>query len=637
MDFALTGTINKFTVSKARGGGLSDHIWWIGEGRAAEHHVSVGFVDEAGSRFVVTRTRDGSANTPLGEAIARLSSSVGKADSSLDALMQTTLIRDELISALSLDLPEQARFAAVRSAIGAIAGPDHAERTNAVLSEARVSLTTEQTRSRGIQDEIGRGLGRLTDARTEAGRSSDLAEALRLIDATVPEVAGRPRAESARAYLADRKSALARLTLARANASAIAQEAAFLASDAYRDARADAEAVLQRAEAAVAATLQKLALAERLIEAEKLADVYAAHLAALVEHGTALGTEQEHCPLCDAVRSDAEFAAAIARTRARLVGRGDRLAVALENGRSARAELVQEESIRTEAAAALEKLVKRTSSLEASRSALHEMYQAAGFEFGVEDLETAERVAGEEQQRLVALERALLILGASEAAERITIMEGRLAELRNQAEDAAGKVADAERVVEVARQIDSAARTVSNEILMEQFDTVMPLLKELYRRLRPHADWTEIDSDFGGKVRGSLNFTVGTGHNPQFLFSSGQRRAAGLAFLLAVHLSRPWCRWRSLLLDDPVQHIDDYRALNLVEVLASIRQSGRQVIVAVEDAALADVLCRRLRSTATEPGRRIDLGRSSDGTVGVEATMDVAPMPRCALRKAAAS
>ena len=61
-----------------------------------------------------------------------------------------------------------------------------------------------------------------------------------------------------------------------------------------------------------------------------------------------------------------------------------------------------------------------------------------------------------------------------------------------------------------ARQIDASAKSVANQILAEQFDTVMPLLKELYRRLRPHADWTDIESDFGGKVRGSLNFTVGT-------------------------------------------------------------------------------------------------------------------------------
>ena len=132
--------------------------------------------------------------------------------------------------------------------------------------------------------------------------------------------------------------------------------------------------------------------------------------------------------------------------------------------------------------------------------------------------------------------------------------------------------------------------------------------------LRPHADWTEIDTDFGGKVRGSLNFSVGEGRNPQFLFSSGQRRAAGLAFLLAVHLSRPWCRWQSLLLDDPVQHVDDYRALNFVEVLRSHPPIGSSSpVVAVEDAALADVLCRRLRSIQTEPGRRYDLNHAADG------------------------
>ena len=100
----------------------------------------------------------------------------------------------------------------------------------------------------------------------------------------------------------------------------------------------------------------------------------------------------------------------------------------------------------------------------------------------------------------------------------------------------------------------------------------------------------------------------------QFLFSSAQRRAAGLAFLLATHLSRRWCEWKTLLLDDPVQHIDDYRALNLVEVLAAIRRSGRQVIIAVEDAALADLLCRRLRSSIGEIGRRFELQTSKTGT-----------------------
>ena len=129
------------------------------------------------------------------------------------------------------------------------------------------------------------------------------------------------------------------------------------------------------------------------------------------------------------------------------------------------------------------------------------------------------------------------------------------------------------RALEAAKQINRANKLVANELLAEQFETVLPLLKELYFRLRSHSVWREIETDIAGQIRASFNFTVGDGKNPQFLFSSGQRRTAGIAFLLSIHLSRPWRALNTLLLDDPIQHIDDYRALNLVGVLAAIRRS----------------------------------------------------------------
>jgi ABC-type cobalamin/Fe3+-siderophores transport system ATPase subunit len=104
--------------------------------------------------------------------------------------------------------------------------------------------------------------------------------------------------------------------------------------------------------------------------------------------------------------------------------------------------------------------------------------------------------------------------------------------------------------------------------------------------------------------------------------------------LLAVHLSRPWCKWQSLLLDDPVQHIDDYRALNLVEVLAAIRRTNRQIIVAVEDPALADLLCRRLRSATGDIGRVFEIHTSKTGAAEIASARDIYPMPRLVLRSA---
>ena len=134
-------------------------------------------------------------------------------------------------------------------------------------------------------------------------------------------------------------------------------------------------------------------------------------------------------------------------------------------------------------------------------------------------------------------------------------------------------------------------------------------------------------------MRRFLSLKVGDGLNPQFVFSSGQRRAAGLAFLLSVHLSRGWSNLNTLVLDDPVQHIDDFRALQLIEVLAAMRQDGRQIICAVEDAALADLLCRRLMSNHEENGRRVDIDLDPLGSTHIAKVQDVPPVHDGVLRR----
>jgi len=155
-------------------------------------------------------------------------------------------------------------------------------------------------------------------------------------------------------------------------------------------------------------------------------------------------------------------------------------------------------------------------------------------------------------------------------------------------------------------------------MLDERLAMISPLLSELFLRLKPHGDWRDIEYRIRGDVRRFLSLAVGGDLNPQFVFSSGQRRITGLAFLLSVHLSRHWCSWRTLMLDDPVQHIDDYRALNLVEVLSAIRRDGRQIICAVEDSALAHVLCRRLGTYDGQAGALLTLESGAQGVANVK-------------------
>jgi chromosome segregation protein len=130
-----------------------------------------------------------------------------------------------------------------------------------------------------------------------------------------------------------------------------------------------------------------------------------------------------------------------------------------------------------------------------------------------------------------------------------------------------------------------------------------------------------------GDVKRFLSFAVGDNINPRFTFSSGQRRALGLAFLLSVHLARPWCHLETLILDDPVQHIDDYRALHLIETLAAVRQLGRQIVCTVEDNSLAELLCRRLRSTGIGDGVLLELEHDSEHGSVIRRRQSIGPLP----------
>jgi len=630
VDFVLTGTINKYSVRGAKGGGLDDHIWWVGEGTPESQYVSVGFVDGNGEEFMATRSRERGLDMQANDIARLLCVGESTVQAWPEILMQTTLIRDETIAALSLDLPEQARAAAVRAAIGGLAGPDHTKRTGTLLETAKVARAAQEERVVEAQADLGRALGALTEAHSAAERQADVSDAERIIRTFAPDLAAVPgdRAEILLRRIADRKQSIPALAEALALAENLQAERLHFESESGLAEIAAARADVDSARRAKEHTKKRLIEAQRIVDTEQESDAFASHMIALLDHGETIGLQAGHCPLCDVVRSSEEFAVAIAVARSNLSARGDRATRATATLDQARLAVQQAETTLTEAEQRLRDLEVRRAGISHGIASVAATFSRWALAVSPSEPEAARRLILQRQEETAQLEHALFILEASSAHDRVTALEARLQHLRSRLDEETAKMTAAERVVETARQIDNAAKEVANQILTEQFDTVMPLLKELYLRLRPHTDWREIETDFGGRVRASLNFTVGDGRNPQFLFSSGQRRAAGIAFLLAIHLSRPWCRLRSLLLDDPVQHIDDYRALNLVEVLSAVRKTGRQVIVAVEDPALADVLCRRLRSTPTEAGRRFEFSTTKSGSASIERQIDISPLPR---------
>ena len=639
IDFALTGSINKYRVQNAKGGGLSDHIWWVGEGVPPENFVALGVVDDDGKRFALKRFKDGRVQQDQ-PGFERLLIKNGDGQPiSLRKLSDTTILRDELISELSLDLSEQARFTAVLEAIAPITGPDLASKVETVASLANNRTTENQRRLSDLQARLAQNLDNVAVARNSLALSPNLDSAVASLRSQFPDL---PTDATARRQLVAQTVAELRLSASivndvRPRAVALSNELKAIDAEGVRDKIAALTVQLIAIGKDIERLRDELEERRKELRAAESENEQLAHLALLIDHGEAYGLDHGQCPLCAAARSEPEFLAAIEATKRRLADANNRVAeanAAVEDAAKRLQEAEEQQRVREQERVGFS---SRIETAEGERQYLNGIFADERCTADPTDLGAIDRWLADVQRRQARLQDALVILESADTNDRIGTLEKSTASLRNQIDLLSGEVSASEVISSLARRVEKLTKAFPNEILAEQFDAVMPLLKEFYRRLRPHTDWEEIEYDFGGRIRATLNFYVADGKNPQFLFSSGQRRATGLAFLLAVHLARHWSNLRSLVLDDPVQHIDDYRALNLVEVLAAIRRTGHQIVVAVEDAALAGLLARRLRGSLEQHGCFYELGTAETGGTCVKQEYVLAPLPTIALSQSQAS
>ena len=66
--------------------------------------------------------------------------------------------------------------------------------------------------------------------------------------------------------------------------------------------------------------------------------------------------------------------------------------------------------------------------------------------------------------------------------------------------------------------------------------------------------------------------------------------------------------------------------MHLAEVIAQLVAEGRQVICAVEDAALADLFCRRLPINQPGEAKRLTLGSDEDGALAKLSERELPPL-----------
>lgn len=618
VEFALTGGLSKYNDAKASGETVADYIWWTGKGPPpVDRYVDVGFRDgEALIRIRRTQFGDPDSAT-LSQLTNRLCDLDLAPEGPIAQLCSTSIIRDEHIAGLSLDLKETDRYALLRDGLGA-------NDADAWIARGAQLVSATKKRSQASQQEVTI----LNSEVTSASRRIDEVRASLVADSVITEAAQRLRSFSKSEAAPDQLVGSVRERIAAAVAEMESLQDLSSRWTTVDQERARLPSLLGNRETATSEvdaatkTIEDLGPKNDALSSSGLAN-QARDLIALATLGRKLGLQDGHCPLCGTGQGHDHFLQGIATAEdlaRKLDQEAAQEAEREQTRRAAETRLAEAQRMRQVAEAALQSSEEIIQSFDALRA-----------ERGLAENGTLDQVATRVAQLAQSLElaqkdlRILDTLRFNSDLERAQGEESRAKDRLTLAQERAGRSRKAEAV---AQALHDAARRAAGETLDRRLDRVLPLMSELYRRLRPHPVWRDIEYSIRGDVRRFLKLQVGDELNPQFLFSSGQRRATGLAFLLSVNLSLAWSRWRTIMLDDPVQHVDDFRTVHLAELAAQLVTEGRQIVCAVEDSALADLLCRRLPITESGSAKRITLGPDSDGDLAVISERILTPMFR---------
>lgn len=104
---------------------------------------------------------------------------------------------------------------------------------------------------------------------------------------------------------------------------------------------------------------------------------------------------------------------------------------------------------------------------------------------------------------------------------------------------------------------------------------------------------------------------------PQLVLSEGQMAANGFSILCAASTAYRWSRWRSLLLDDPLQHNDIIHAAAFVDVMRNLVElEGYQLIMSSHKRDESEFIARKF-DAAGLPCTVVELVGASKGGVRV--------------------
>lgn len=632
IEFALRGEIRAIPGQSDKPEKAQDYLWWRGPHSPKKRSVSLGILKDSGEAIEIVRNPEGTEVTSRSDIESLLCDDLASMEDCLEHLCRTSILRDEELVKTSLDMSELERFDFVQSTLGGAGYSRIENRSDQVHQALKRRLDKAISDYSRAREEVTRLISQISEARLRAVEPEIVAKAESFIQASLEvepaaqvEILeqGISTAANMRADLDSLEDYLEKLSRLRGRQQELRTDSFSGDIEKYRSEIRELEIELE-------AVTQNLDEMNHALASYREDHPEATSLANLLDHGRKYELHGAKCPLCGLPISQDDFNAHLDVVAEKISSVSASIGELASNRNMLITEIEEFESRISELTESLGSALGEEEAIIAEIRNMRQDKLLAPLEIldnnGDILLAPLLEEIEDRRKRIRDLNQALGVIESARAYDQIADLDQELSTAREAADELEREMQRFKDATAEAKNAYDTARRLIREDIDDQLSELRPLLEEIYLRLKPHSDWRKISYQIRGDVRRFLSLDLGEGVNPNYIFSSGQRRIAGLAFLLAVHLSRWWCKLDTLVLDDPVQHIDDFRALHLAETLGAIRRTGRQVVCTVEDRDLADVLCRRLRSSTNEPGLLVELEYRHGRGVRIASKTEIKPV-----------
>jgi hypothetical protein len=149
------------------------------------------------------------------------------------------------------------------------------------------------------------------------------------------------------------------------------------------------------------------------------------------------------------------------------------------------------------------------------------------------------------------------------------------------------------------KQLSDQSVAARVEVTEERVRAMQPLVANIFQRLDPHPAFKTIEFELDTYYRQGTtsplvrDIVEGVSADPLVVFSTSQANIVALSYFIAMSLSSGDRGLPFLLLDDPVQSMDDVNVLGFADLCRHL-QSRRQLIVSTHERRFAGLLERKL-------------------------------------------